>query len=531
MASINNLTGYNRQASSVNKLLAVYGNDIIDVSTSTGYKLNIANPSEVTLTIFLDSVFFFPYQYASEGVNQIPLTFDGTTWSTKNVERMPLATYAIPFKSRLYLGQINFTNPGIPFYQPPTGNPAIVTFPSRVFYSDLAEVSTGLTMGLEWGGNGKTIAGSNLFRLNSVDFSYPTNSQNFVTRKIKVGDPLFFTNNYINSSDPKVYRFTVKEIGGPYILRTIENFEKTQDSIYFWVGSNWFDVGTDDNDKLTGFGSQSDRLIIFKLMSLWYYTGSQKKQVKDAVGTSSWKSIINKKGYTYYFHGSDPYLTGIYRYDGVDSLKISRAIDPFIEGMSTANYTSVVAWEEGENLRFFLGDLTNTNRVISMTNAVATLNTVTNSWDVSPIADVITCATTFRTSNRRDTYCGTSDNQIIKMNSGNSHNGTPINLLLETKVYYPAGSDVINEFSRLQVIGRQTKGVKIKIKLWDNPKGVGEWKNIGELDNDKTELLIPNDYNTASGIQVGFFENGSLENDLYVEKLTIFYKTLRSRII
>lgn len=510
MSNVLGICGYNKSSASSNILLAAYGNDVVNVSTGFGYGLALSG-NNVDMEPFLDRIFLQDYSVR-------PKTFNGTTWSTEYVSRTPIAKFQKNYKekSRIYLGNCKFIGPQAP--NDLNGNPLI--FPSRVFYPDLYIGST-LTWGIEWGTNGRTTAGSPYFDL---DLPLP---QDFKAVNIKIGDPLFITSG---NAQLAAKPYTVASVESPYRLRMTENFPVTATSLHYWVGSNWFDVATDDNDQITGFGENSTRLLVFKLMSLWYYNGTQKKQIKDAPGTSSARSVINKRGYTYYFHGSDPYSTGIYRHDGVGSTRVSRAIDPFIRGMSAANYDDVIVWEEGENLRWYIGNITNANYGISMTNAVATLNTVTNAWDVSPIDDVITCSTTFRTSNQKDTYCGTGDDAVHKMATGNAFNTAPINMLLETKVYYPSGTDVINEFPRIQIIGRQTKGVKVKVKLWNNPRSVGEWRGIGELTDDKTELTLPNDYTIASGIQIGYYENGTLENDIYIEKATIFYKPSRVRL-
>lgn len=514
MPNISGLIGYNRSGSSVNKLLAGFGTDIVDVTTGLGYQLNLTSANNVEMEVFLDRVFFQNYA-------ERPLTLNGSAskWTPEYAERALIAKYLKNYKekSRLYLANCKFPNPQT--INDKDGN--ALTFPSRVFYPDLF-LGNNLTWGIEWGTNGKSYLDSPYFEL-----AQPV-VQNFKTSNIKVGDPLFITSG---NTQLVTKPYFVASVESPFRLRLTENLPVTATSLHYWVGSNWFDVATDDNDQITGLGTNSTRLLIFKLMSLWYYTGTQLRQAKDAVGTSSHRSVINKGGYTYYFHGSDPDIAGIYRFDGVSSIKVSRAIDPYIRGMDTGNYDNVVAWEEGEDLRFFIGDLTNANHDISLTNAVATINTVTNAWDVSPIADVITAATTYRTNNRRDTYTGTSDSQVMKMSSGNSHNGTAIRLNVETGPRYPAGTDVINDFTHLQVIARKGRGIKVGLKRWGKPTGVDDrYIPLGELSDDMTELNIPRGKNTASGYSLQFGELGSLENDAFVEKATMFYRPQRTRI-
>lgn len=500
----------------MNKILVGYENDIIDLAAGTGFGLGLNTTNNSEFESFLDRIF---HQNNSDA----PITYNGTAWTKEYVGRCMTSKYLKLWHSALYLGNCQFTGSQIP--QKDGSN---ITFPSRVFKSDLFLGNT-LTWGIEWGRNGATTSGTRIFQVTTTG---GTLIQDFVASNIKVGDPLFITSGNTQLASEKPY--IVTRVDSAYRLIVDRNFPVTATSLHFWVGSNWFDVGSDDNDQITGFGENSDRLLIYKLLSFNFYTGSQNKKVSGAIGTSSSRSIINDSyGNTYYFHGSDPKKSGIYKYNGVGSVKVSRAIDPFIAGMSATNYTGVVSWEEeGNKLRFFLGDLTNTNYNISMTKAVATLNVDTNTWSVDPIADTITCAATFRTSNQQDTYCGTADSQVLKMNTGYNFNGTPIGSTLETKVYYPSGTEIVNEYPYLQVIGRSTKGTKIKYKLWDNPTGVDqEWWPLGELTDDKTELIIPSRHNQSSGIQLKFEELGSLENDTYIEKVSFFYKPNRMRLM
>lgn len=513
MASIKGIVGFNKQGSSVNKLFAAFGNDIIDVAAGTGFGLahNITNNSE--FEVFIDRVFHQNY-------NDAPITFKTSAWSREFVGRCPLSKYLKRLKSKLYLGNCKFFGPQIP--QDTDGNN--LTFPSRVFFPDLFQGNT-LTWGIEWGTNGTTTAGTRIFQLSG---QLP---QDFVASNIKVGDPLFITSGNAQLSGEKPYLVT--QVASPYRLIVDRDFPVTATSLHYWVGSNWFDTETDDGDSITGFGENNTRLLVFKLLSLHYFTGSQRQAVQGAVGTSSKRSIINDKyGNTYYFHGSDPKISGIYKYNGVGSVKASRGIDDYIRGMSASNYSAVVAWAEGNELRFYLGDLSATNKTEAVSKAVATINVDTGAWDVGPIGDNITCATQWLVSNEQKSYCGTDDSQILKMDTGYTFNTAPISSTVETKVYYPSGSEIINDFPYIQVIGRNLKGLRLKYKLWDNPTGVDDkWWSLGECTDDKTEFVVPLNHQNASGIQYKVEEIGTVENDWYVEKISQFYKPNRTRLL
>ena len=506
---INGIQGFNRAGTSTNLILAGIGNDIVNVVNGQGYNLNLTTDTKIRFTVFLDRVFFQNYY-------ERPKTSDGTTWDYKYVGRCMTSKYikAIKSQARVYLGFCKFTAPQIPVDT--SGNPLI--FPNRIFYSDLY-VGNNLTWGLEWGTNGKTTAGSPFF-----DIANPL-VQDFVASNIKVGDPLVIT-----SVSSKTYY--VKSIVSNFRLEMTENFESTASSLSYWVGGNWFDVGSDDNDSITGLSENSGNLVASKLFSLFTYNGTSLRQVPDALGTSSQESFLVTKSGLFYFHGGDPLLTGVYKFDGNQSTKVSRQIDPFIRGMDSAWYDKVCAWREGDELRWYVDRLTNNVFDIDMFNAVATLNTTVNGWDVSPIKDTLTCSTSFMFGNENKYYCGNTENQVLKMSTGDSFNGDPIAFTLESKVFYPGGTETICDFPRIQVIGRSTKGIRVKYKLWNMPKSVDEeWYPLGQLDDDKTELALPQSHKMSSGLQIKFEGMDILENDTYVEKLTVFYRPQLTRLL
>lgn len=512
MANIVGLKGFN-PSSGTARLFAGYGNDIVNVAAGTGYGLAL-NGNDIEFENFLDRVFF-------QNGNARPLSYRTSTnvWSSEYVGRTLISKYIKRYKSRLYLGYCSFPGPQAPNDR--DGN--AISFPSRVFFSDLFQGNT-LTWGIEWGTNGKTTGGTTLFSL-----AQPL-AQDFKATNIKVGDPLFITNGNSALTNDKPYLVT--RVDSAHRLIVDRPFPVTASSLHYWVGSNWFDADPDDGDVITGLWENSDRLLINKLLALHWYNGSQRKRVKGAKGTSYTRSLVDDDfGNTYYFHGSDPKITGIYKYDGVSSKAISRPIDPFIRAMSTANYDNVVAWKEANEIRFYLGDLSATNQVEAMTNAVATYNVATGAWSVDPIADVITAATVWRTSNEEDVYLGTSDDEVLQVDDGYSYNTSGIVSYLDTKVYYPAGSEVICEIPNIQVISRNARGLRVQYKLWNHPKEIDStWYPLGDIDEDKTEFTLPTAHYASSGIQLRFDEVGTTENDWYVEKVSIFYRPERARM-
>lgn len=519
MADINGLIGYN-SPSGTNLLLAAYGNDIVNVLTGLGYSLNLTSGNKTEFATFIDCVF------ETNGVNKMHTLVNGA-WS----DSFSLPKQIIPkhIKKSVNNAQLLIGNC---ILTPGSGTP--INYKSYVFKSNFPRLGkspsgSAISQSINWGiDSGKCNILQNTKKVVAV-MDGNGHLPYFITNGIKVGDPFFLLGGDIG-------QYTVASVDSEYSLtlnETIPSANSVNTNIDFWVGKNFFPVGTDDNDEIMGFGENNSRDLIFKLFSLWYYTGTQLKQIKGAPGTSSAESIINDKmGNTFYFHGSDKEKTGIYRYDGTQSPKVSRAVDAYIQGMNPTFYPNVVTWEEGDELRFFIGDISNPDENIEMTNAVVTINTATNAWDVSPIKDVVKTSTTFIQSGVLSSYVGTDVDKVLKMNSGYDMNGVGFAGVLETGVIYPSGSYVQNEYPFIQVISRNARGLRVSYKRYDKPLDVDdEWIPLGEIKTDLTEFEPLPKLRKSAGIAFRVEEDGKLRNNWLVEKFTVFYKPDRTRLL
>lgn len=515
MPNIDGLIGFN-SPSGINTLLAAFGGDVIDVNSGMGYGLNLTPDQKVEFEVFLDTVFL------TNGVDKMRSFYKGI-WS----DSISLPKGLIPkyIKRSVNNAQMLMANV---ILIPGTGT--ALNYRSYIFISDFPKIGkspTGnaIAQTIQWGiESGRC----RIDPLTSQVHAVPDDAGRlpyFKTRGIKVGDPFFLLGGDIG-------QYTVASVDDESTLTLNEKIGAGNTDLDFWVGSNWVSIGTDENDQIMGMGDNNSRDLIFKLFSLWTYTSNSLKQVMGAPGTSSRRSIINDtRGNTYYFHGSEIGLTGIYRYDGVNGLKASRAIDVFIQGMDPEMYSEVVAWSEGDEVRFFIGDIENKNEGISIQNAVATLNTATGAWDVGPIADVVKVATTYIDSSVKTAYTGSDDSEVMKMHSGYSHNGVSIPCAVETGVKYPLGSEVQCMFPFVQAVARNGVGISVLYKLWDGPTIVSDrWKPLGELEADLAEWE-PDLNAQAAGIQFRIAEDSMNENTWVFEKIAYFYKPVTAREI
>ncbi|KKK98855.1 hypothetical protein LCGC14_2638570, partial [marine sediment metagenome] len=302
-----------------------------------------------------------------------------------------------------------------------------------------------------------------------------------------------------------------------------------QSNITYWVGSNWFDVKTDNSDVLQGMSENSSNLLLFKTDTLHRFNKSTLKQVRGP-GTSSKRSIVYfpQKDINIYFHGSVRDKTGFYLYDGRDAINISRAIQPFIDAILASNYPLVVAWPEGDVFRAYVGNISNQNSSneaynILDTNVVFSYSITDNKWSIDPIADAIKCAGTMRESNQPKLFLGNDSGEVFVTPSGYSFDGDPIRFVYETKVIYPRSSEVINFFTRLKIIARDAARVTVSYKLWGTPFDVDQtWTGLADLKRDMSDIEIPLGKSRGAGIQLRFEEYSAKEPVPTIEKITVF---------
>lgn len=493
MAKISGIHGYNKANGAVNKLLAVYGNDIVDVTTGLGFSQNLTADTDGEFEAFLDSAFF---TNGTDGVR----TYNGSVWSKQHVSTCPVNILFRDYLAKMYA-------------LAPTINGTKYT--SKFLESDLPKNNT-----IEWG----IVFGTNLSQT-AGSKEVTSTTAGFKTHGINIGDP-FIIENGVNAGEYVVeggisdYRLS---------LTTVLNYTATNST--FYCGDNLFDANTDDGDILKWCEVINNRLILFKQNSLHSFNRTSQSQIRG-VGTSSGRSVIpfNDKGLIVYFHGSNKERTGFYVTDSVSSKRVSNPIQDYIDGIPTANYNSVVGWREGNIYRAYVGNVSNSDRNLSISNCVLELDLDSNTWSPGKVNDVIKCATLYRESNVENTYIGNDSAQVHLTPSGNSDDGGTIPWFMETRIIYPSGSEVQNEFHKVQIIAREGAGIRVRFKLYNTPFASDEnWQGLGEIKFDKTEIFIPKEHSNSCGIQYRLEKNDASEPKQLIEKISTFYKQLETR--
>jgi hypothetical protein len=487
------LQGYNGASGSVNKLLAVYGNDIVDVATGTGFSQNLTANTDAEMNVFLDSVFF------TNGVDGVR-TYNGSVWSKRHVANCPIGILFRNYLAKMYL--LAPTINGTKYY-------------SKFLESDLPKNNT-----IEWG----IAYGSDLVETQGSK-EVTSATAGFKTRGINIGDP-FIIEDGLNAGE-----YIVEGGISDYRLSLTTVMQHSDSSDKFLAGDNLYDVKTDDGDILKWAEVVENRLILFKQNSLHSFNRTSMTEIRG-VGTSSGRSVVpfRDKGLAIYWHGSNKDRSGFYMTDSVSSKRISNPIQDYIDGITSANYNKVVAWREGNLYRAYVGDVTNTARGISVTNCVLELDLDSNIWSPANTHDVIKCSTLYRESNVENTYIGNDSAEVMLTPSGYSDNGDSIEWYIEKTDMYPSGSEILNTFNKLQVISRDASGIRVRYKLSNAPFASDEnWQGLGDLKYDKTELFVPKEHSKACGYGIRLEKNDAVEPTQLIEKFSTFYKPEETR--
>ena len=488
MSNILGLRNFIKSDTSSN-LIAVYANDMAIFSGGTtfvGQGRNLSS-AKMEMDVFVDTL------VGVNGTNRNQV-FDGSTWFNGGAKtRMPIASYIKTVGTKMYLANLNYIS---------------TAFRSRVWFSDDEAASNNeLKWGYETGTNLTQTADSKVVKSANAGFK---------AYNIKSGDLFFIT----NGSNQGLYH--VDTVDSDQQITLVETLTATATGSTYWTGSSWFDVATNDGDFIRGIGENDNKLLIFKRESLYKYDTREVKKVKGAPGTTSQRSVFNVREQTYYFHD-----TGVYRYDGIVSTLVSRPIQDWIEGIASTFYSSITTWADNDLLYMFVGDITNTPRNISITNGVLIFDTAAQSWDIGSLNDSVTVATVTVESDTRTIYLGTTGDKVLTFNSGNADISAPIPFEAATIFHFPAKAYNIVEYDRVEVHTLDGRGVSVYYKLYGASNIDNNWKSLGDINDDITEIPFPRG-TYGRGIAYKFIES-STRKPLTITRIDTFYKPREGR--
>lgn len=230
-----------------------------------------------------------------------------------------------------------------------------------------------------------------------------------------------------------------------------------------FTSTTWTNRGINPNDgqRCKMLKRHRNRLVIFKEESIYRYDGANEPEAVITVGTHSSKSVIIL-GDLYFHHP-----TGIYQMGVGEPVMISRAVQKYLDGMSSANWSQVAAGRDLENVYFWIGNVTIGDPLEhdyneTYTNVVLVYNVYAQTWTVFTGWDA---RTWFYDETSGLTYFGTSAGKIVQINYGyadvDGATTTPITfdiIFMPEDYGYPEAD---KEFGSIKVIGRYNSDILV----------------------------------------------------------------------
>jgi len=194
------------------------------------------------------------------------------------------------------------------------------------------------------------------------------------------------------------------------------------------------------------------------------------------VGTYSQESVVKGKD-GIYFHDWDN--AAIHRYDGTAPVEISRAIFPYLQGVTLANRNDVAGWADSDHVYWSVGNISLNN--ITFNNVVFRYTVSTEVWTIYSYPQQFLAGTWYDDGTTREPVVADDDGNLLTFNNGNTDNSTAISFSLVTRWHDLSGVlSYQDTITRLAALSRNGQGVNISYQtdLWNNE---AEWEPIGKI--------------------------------------------------
>lgn len=200
-------------------------------------------------------------------------------------------------------------------------------------------------------------------------------------------------------------------------------------------GKSSYDGNTDIDGDITALKSTLNYQFFFTEQSLWRYDETYLMKI-DSIGTPAHRSVQAGAG-RLFFANRD----GVWQTDGSKPQLISRPVQYWIDGIATANLTSLNATYYQHEYYLWIGTSHDT------ANVVLVYNTLYQTWRVLTGWPSACMATWTNASNEQHLYLGnnTTDSLVFQSSTGYQAAGTTLSATYDYPVLFPAGPD--KEFS------------------------------------------------------------------------------------
>lgn len=257
----------------------------------------------------------------------------------------------------------------------------------------------------------------------------------------------------------------------------------SDDSITFTTATDYLGVQTDNGDTLMGAAKSYGRLMLFKKNSLHSWNLSTLDQV-EGIGTTSSRSIQTIKNNVFYLHYSN-IDKGIFVWQGSESIKISEAIQPFIDGMSLP--TSAPSGVHNKHYLLFIGDVTLDASVATYYGLESTYTNVLVDYSVSDNSFVLhslNVPVKVMSEYNGDLYFGDNTGKVYQWDSGTTDDGTAITATIITANFYGLSLGEFNKIKSIESIITNMNVADVGTAYYSVDNSA--WETLGLLDSKVT---------------------------------------------
>lgn len=190
--------------------------------------------------------------------------------------------------------------------------------------------------------------------------------------------------------------------------------------------ADWFRLppGEDENNSITGFTVNNNRLFLFTKNSMWKWDGNNLVRLSPVIGCIANKTIQNIAAWTIWLHS-----TGVWGYnDNTGQMKLlSRAITPTILRINPAAYQYCNAVVVNRRYKLVLGHLQDAVLATTSTSTSSTSTSSTSSSTSSTsTSSTSTSSTVSTTTSTSSTSSSTSSTSVSSTSSSSTSSSTSV---------------------------------------------------------------------------------------------------------
>lgn len=242
--------------------------------------------------------------------------------------------------------------------------------------------------------------------------------------------------------------------------------------------------------KATGLGVIGGLLLIFFERAIYTWNGkaTEADRIVD-IGCSSQESVVNCQSFLFFANNDGLYVT-----QGGYPQKISRFVQDYFDGMSSANYQNIACGSDGKHIFCSLGDVTINGKTI--TSAVLRYTVQSQEWAVLSYPTQPRVFSSYISTNDVQLLYGDNDGNVIQIDStavNDSYAATSANIDYEIDFYdifrpLRGAKKVIKD--RVIVNSENSSGACLYYKTDKRENREESFKMLGEIDTTSKEIKI-----------------------------------------